>query len=475
MDELSFLDATAQAGLIRRKEVTPTEMVDAAIGRIERLNPELNAIITPLFDRAREAAAAARVGATFAGVPFLLKDIAAEYGGTPLSEGSAFLADNYISPGDSELVRRYRNAGLIILGKTNTPEFALMPTTEPLRFGPCRNPWNTDLTTGGSSGGSAAAVASGMVAAAHANDGGGSTRVPASCCGLVGLKPTRGRNSLGPEIGDVASGLLCEHVVTRSVRDSAAILDATAGPVPGDPYNPAAPERPFAEEVGRAPERLRIGLGTEPLTGEPAHADCVAAAESAARLCEELGHDVLLASPSVDSKCLFKAFGNVWAGFLAWSVRDWARRSGRTPEEPLFEPATWRTYLHGERLTSSGYLLAVQDVQRASRDFAALFNDCDVWLTPTLAQPPVPLGYFDYTPEARDQHIARLGEYTGFTLIANASGHPAISLPLHWNEDNLPIGVQLLGRYGDEATLIRLAGQLEQARPWSKRRPPIRA
>jgi amidase len=475
MDELAFLDATAQAELVRGGEVTPVEMVDAAIERIERLNPELNAVITPLYDLAREAASVVNVNAPFAGVPFLLKDIVAEYEGTPLSEGSALLAGHYISPKDSELVRRYREAGLIILGKTNTPEFALMPTTEPRQFGASRNPWNTNMTTGGSSGGSTAAVAAGMVAAAHANDGGGSIRVPSSCCGLVGLKPTRGRNSQGPEYGDVASGLLCDHVVTRSVRDSAAILDATAGPLSGDPYYPTPPERPFAEEVGRKPDRLRIGLGTVPLNGAPTHPDCVAAAESAANLCEELGHDVVEASPTVDSKQLFKSFGNVWAGFLCWAVKDWARRSGRPIDEAFFEPATWRTYLHGERLTSGDYLIAVQDLQKASRDTAAFFGDYDIWLTPTLAQPPVPLGYFDYTPETRDQHIARLGEYTGFTLIANASGQPGISLPLHWNDDDLPIGVQLLGRYGDEATLIRLAAQLEEARPWSERRPPVSA
>ena len=475
MDELGFLDATAQADLVRRKEVSPTEMVEFAIDRIERLNPELNAVITPLFDRARKAAAETCLDAPFAGVPFLLKDIAAEYAGTPISEGSALLAGHYISPQDSELVRRYRAAGLIILGKTNVPEFALMPTTEPRQFGATRNPWNTTMTAGGSSGGSTAAVASGMVAVAHANDGGGSIRVPSSCCGLVGLKPTRGRNSQGPEVGDVANGLLCDHVVTRSVRDSAAILDATAGPLPGDPYNPTPPERPYAEEVARAPQRLRIGLGTVALNGTPAHPDCVAAAESAAKLCEDLGHDVVEASPSVDSRRLFKAFGNVWAGFLCWAVKDWARRSGRTPEEALFEPATWRTFLHGERQSSGDYLLAVQNLQRASREAAGFFNDYDIWLTPTLAQPPVPLGYFDYTRETRDQHIARLGEYTGFTLIANASGQPGISLPLHWNDDNLPIGVQLLGRYGDEATLLRLAGQLEQARPWLDRRPPVGA
>lgn len=473
MDELAFLDATAQAALVRKKEVTAAEMVDAAIDRIERLNPELNAVITPLYERAQEAAAEAPIDAPFAGVPFLLKDIVAEHEGTPLSEGSALLAGHYTSPSDSELVRRYREAGLIILGKTNTPEFALMPTTEPRQFGPCRNPWNTSMTAGGSSGGSTAAVASGMVAAAHANDGGGSIRVPSSCCGLVGLKPTRNRNSLGPAYGDVANGLLCEHVVTRSVRDSAAILDVTAGPLAGDPYAPALPKRSYAEEAARAPGRLRIGLGTMPLVGEPAHADCVAAAESAAKLCEELGHEVVEASPSVDGRRLFKAFGNVWAGFLCWAVKDWARRSDRKIDESRFEPATWRTYLHGERLTSGDYLIAVQDMQSAGRDASLFFRDFDLWLTPTLAQPPVPLGYFDYTPELRDQHIARLGEYTGFTLIANASGQPGISLPLYWNDDSLPIGVQLLGRYGDEATLIRLAAQLEEARPWSQRRPLV--
>ena len=473
MDELAFLDATAQADLVRRKELTPTELVDAAIARIEQLNPTLNAVITPLYERAREAAAGASTDTVFAGVPFLLKDHVAEYAGTPLSEGSAFLADHYVSTQDSELVRRYLHAGLIVLGKANTSEFGLMPTTEPKRFGVCRNPWNTERTTGGSSGGSAAAVAAGMVAAAHANDGGGSTRVPASCCGVVGLKPTRGRNSFAPGYGDLAGGLLCDHVVTRSVRDSAAILDATAGPVPGDPYWPSPPERHFADEIERPPERLRIGLGTVPLTGLPAHTDCVAAAESTARLCEELGHEVTEASPSLDRERLFKAFGDVWIALLCFAIKDCARRSGREPEEKYFEPVTWRMYLGGQRRSSGDYLLAIQDLQQVSREAAGFFTDYDVWLTPTLAQPPVPLGYFDYSPETRDQHVARLAEYTGFTLIANATGQPAISLPLHWNEDGLPIGVQLLGRYGDEATLLRLAAQLEQARPWSQRQPPL--
>ena len=471
MHELAFIDATAQADLVRRKEISAAELVEFAITRIEQLNPVLNAVITALYDQARDAVTRVDPSAPLAGVPFVLKDLVAELAGAPLSEGSHFLAD-YVSHYDSELVRRFRQAGLVVVGKSNTPEFGLMPTTEPARFGATRNPWDTRLTAGGSSGGSAAAVASGMVAIGHANDGGGSIRVPASCCGVVGLKPSRGRNSLGPGYGDVASGLLCEHVHTRSVRDTAAVLDATAGPAPGEPYWPAAPERPYAEEVKHEPERLRISFSTQPLTGARAHADCVAGAESIARLCQELGHEVTEDSPKVDGERLFKAFGTRWIGFLTWAVNDWARRLGREPSKDLLEPATWRMYRNGLKQTSADYLLAVQDLQLISRDVAGLFDCYDVWLTPTLAQPPVALGYFDYAPDRRAVHLQRLGEYTGFTLIANTTGQPAISLPLHWTDTGLPIGIQLTGRYGDEASLLRLAGQLERARPWAGRRPP---
>ena len=471
MHELAFIDATAQADLVRRKEISAAELVEFAITRIEQLNPVLNAVITALYDQARDAVTRVDPSAPLAGVPFVLKDLVAELAGAPLSEGSHFLAD-YVSHYDSELVRRFRQAGLVVVGKSNTPEFGLMPTTEPARFGATRNPWDTRLTAGGSSGGSAAAVASGMVAIGHANDGGGSIRVPASCCGVVGLKPSRGRNSLGPGYGDVASGLLCEHVHTRSVRDTAAVLDATAGPAPGEPYWPAVPERPYTEEVKHEPERLRISFSTQPLTGAHAHADCVAGAESIAGLCQELGHEVTEDSPKVDGERLFKAFGTRWIGFLTWAVKDWARRLGREPSEDLLEPATWRMYRNGLKQTSADYLLAVQDLQLISRDVAGLFDRYDVWLTPTLAQPPVALGYFDYAPDRRAVHLQRLGEYTGFTLIANTTGQPAISLPLHWTDTGLPIGIQLTGRYGDEASLLRLAGQLERARPWAGRRPP---
>ncbi|MCH7695854.1 MAG: amidase [Proteobacteria bacterium] len=473
MNNIAFMDATAQADLVRRKEISAVELVNAAIERIERLNPKINAVTMPFFELAQKAAANASTDAVFAGVPFLLKDLVSEYAGTPRTDGSAFPAGHYISTEDCELVRRYKQAGLIILGKTNSSEFGLVPTTEPKHYGPTRNPWDTSLGTGGSSGGSSAAVATGMVAAAHANDGGGSIRIPASCCGLVGLKPTRGRNSLAPNYGDIAGGIICEHVVTRSVRDSAAILDATAGPMPGEPYAPIAPERPYIEQLGRNPGRLRIGLGTVPLSGNPAHPDCIAAVESTARLCEELGHDVEVQSPQIDGQRMLKAFGAVLINYLCWSIKSWGQTTGHTPLAEHFEPMTWKMFQSGMRQTSGDYLMAMQELQQINRGISRFFIDYDVWLTPTLAVPPVPLGYFEYSSDTRDQYFARLAEFTGFTLIANATGQPGISLPLHWNDDGLPIGVHFTGRYGDEATLISLAAQLEQARPWSDRRPPL--
>lgn len=478
MDDFAFIDATEQAALVRRGEVSPAELVETAIARIESLNPALNAVIHSLFEQARETALAPAAG-PFSGVPMVLKDLAAECQGAPLADGSGFAAGRYVSSADSELVHRYKTAGFVILGKTNTSEFGLLPTTEPEYFGPTRNPWDTSRGAGGSSGGSAAAVAAGMVSVGHASDGGGSIRIPASCCGLVGLKPTRGRNSLAPGIGDIAGGIIHEHVVTRSVRDSAAILDVSSGPVPGDPYFPVPPERPFSKEVGREPKRLRIGLGTLPLTGTPVHPECIAAAQATAFLCEELGHDVTEASPTVDRHQLFKSFGLVMTAYLGWTVSAWERRTGRAPTEEDFELATWRMYQNSLAQSGGDYLLAWQDLQKSCRAFAGFFTDHDIWLTPTLAQPPVPLGYFDYTRETHEQYIAHLGDFTGFTLIANATGQPAISLPLHWTQGEpgggLPVGVQLTGRYGDEATLLRLAAQLEQARPWIHRRPGIHA
>ena len=361
-DEVAWLDATAQAELVRTKEVTPAELVADAIARMEALNPQLNAIIHELYDRARAEAAGTLPDGPFRGVPFLLKDLGAELAGTPFSEGLAFAGD-YRSTVTQELTQRFIDAGFVICGKTNTPELGILPTAEPRRFGPSRNPWHTAHSTGGSSGGSAAAVASGMVPAAHANDGGGSIRIPASCCGLVGLKPTRGRNSLAPQYGDLMGGLVCEHVVTRSVRDSAAILDATAGPVPGDPYW-APPRRgpSFAAALAAPPQRLRIAVLTASPTGSDVHPDCIAAAQAAAALCESLGHHTMEASLDVDGDAFIADFVNVWAAGNAWAVADWEARLGRAAGEGDLEPLSWALVAIGRSLNAAQYLRAVAGV-----------------------------------------------------------------------------------------------------------------
>lgn len=475
MDPFAFLDATAQAELVRRKEVKPIELMEAAIERIERLNPEINAVVTPMYDLARTAAAGALPDGPFAGVPFLLKDLLAEYAGVPLTEGSTFLAGHYVPDNDSELVARYKRAGLIAVGKTNTPEFGILPTTEPRLFGPSRNPWDRSRTTGGSSGGSAAAVAAGLVPMAHGNDGGGSIRIPASCCGVFGLKPTRARNPLGPRFGDMFSGLVCEHALTRSVRDSAALLDATAGPDVGDPYCAPPPARPFLAEVGANPGRLRIAFTAVASNGAPVHADCVRAVQDAAALCAGLGHEVVEAAPVLDEEVLTQTFITLWSAGCAWSIDDWARLTGRTPTAELFEPLTWALAEMGRMNTAPEYLLAVQDLQRQAREVARFFVEYDVWLTPTLAEPPLPLGSFDPTPDNPLNGLWRSATFVPFTPITNVTGQPAMSVPLYWNAEGLPIGTHFVGRFGDESTLFRLAAQLEAARPWAGRRPPVSA
>ena len=475
MDPFANLDALAQADLVRRGEVTPLELVEAAIRRAERLNPQLNAVVTPMYDEARRLAAGRLPAGPFVGVPFLLKDLLAEYAGVPLSEGSAFLAKRYTPTEDSDLVARQRRAGLVVIGKTNTPELGIVPTTEPRLFGPARNPWNIGRTPGGSSGGSAAAVAARIVPMAHANDGGGSIRIPAACCGLFGLKPTRGRNPLGPAYGDMFSGLVAEHAVTRSVRDSAALLDATAGPALGDPYHAPAPAGPYAAEVGRPLGRLRIAFTRVAPSGVAVHADCVAAVEDAARLAESLGHHVVEGAPPLDGERLTPAFFTLWAAGCAWSVADWGRRIGQTPAAEHFEPLTWALAEMGARRSATDYLLAVQDLQRVARDVARFFETVDVWLTPTLAEPPLPLGSFDPTPDDPIRGLRRSATFVPFTPIVNATGQPAMSTPLYWNSAALPIGTHWVARFGDEATLFRLAAQLEAARPWADRRPPVAA
>jgi len=460
------MDATAQAELVRGGEATPVELVEAAIERIERLNPAINAVVTPMFDIALETARRDLPPGPFTGVPFLLKDLSASWAGVRMTGGSAFLAD-FVPQVDSELVKRLKRAGFIVVGKTNTPELGIPPTTEPRLFGPCRNPWDPTRTAGGSSGGSAAAVAAGMVPAAHGNDGGGSIRIPASCCGVFGLKPTRGRNPLGPSFGDVMGGLVADHALTLTVRDSAAILDATAGPDVGDPYFASPPARPFHDEVGAPPGRLRIGFSDVSPLGGPVHPECRGAVRAAAALCEELGHTVVEAAPAFDASRYLTLFSAVWAAGCAWSVDGLALVTGKRPAAEEFEPLTWALYERGKAVGGAEYLLALQGLQQVGRRVAAFFLEHDLWLSPTLAEPPFELGTLDYPADRLEDAIRRAFAFTPFTSLFNVTGQPAMSVPLHWTEAGLPIGVQFAARYADEATLFRLAAQLEEARPWA--------
>jgi amidase len=472
--ELATLDTTAQADLVRRGEVTAVELTEAAIESIEKLNPILNAVVTPMFERGLDDARAG-VRGPLAGVPYLVKDLIVEVAGVRFTEGSVFLRDN-VSTFDSELVLRLRHAGLIILGKTNTPEFGMAPATEPVLFGPTRNPWDSDRSTSGSSGGSAAAVASGMVPAAHANDLGGSIRYPASACGLFGLKPTRGRNPLGPEYGDAVSGWGVEHALTRSVRDSAALLDATSGPALGDPYAAPSPARPFTQEVSIDPGRLRIGFTGRTPEGNAGHPDCVAAVRDAAALCESLGHEVVEADLPGLTPEIGSAIGTVFTAATAWIVAYWIRKLGREPAAEELDPLTRAYWEVGRNTTAADYLLAIEDCQAFTRVVARFLTDVDVWMTPTLSTPPLAIGEIVSTVEEPMRALERGGPTVAYAgVVANMTGNPAMSVPLWWNGDGLPIGVHFLGRFGEEVTLIRLASQLEAARPWSHRRPPLTA
>jgi amidase len=469
MNDYERHDGLALADLVRRREVSPRELLDAAMQRIERDNPRLNAVVTHLHESAREAVDRGLPDGPFTGVPFLVKELVASVAGTPTTFASRLYASN-LPAADSEIVARFRRAGLVIVGKTNSPEFGLSPTTESLLYGVTRNPWRSDLAPGGSSGGSAAAVAAGMVPVAHATDGGGSIRVPASACGLFGLKPTRARITAGPEGGEGLSGLAAQHVVSRSVRDSAAMLDAIAGPMAGDPYAAPPPARPWLRETDAEPGRLRIAFAKKAPNGVPVDPACVAAVEDAARLCESLGHHVEEASPEHDAQALEHAFRMV---FSANTMANIARATGGAMPEPgLVEPLTRALAERGRSVSAADYVLGIHAMHRQARRIAAFFQRHDAWLTPTLAQPPRPIGFFDIRSTDVDEWLARLSGFVPFTYPFNATGQPAASVPLHWSDDGLPIGVQFAARYGDEALLFRLAAQLERARPWFDRRPP---
>jgi amidase len=476
MTDLSRLDATAQAELVRSGEASPAELVDTAIARIEERNPELNAVIHPLFEKARAAAAGELPDGPFRGVPMLVKDLSCYTAGDPVHEGMAFLKNaGYTSDHDMELATRFRRAGFVICGRTNTPELGIVPTTEPLAYGPTRNPWDRERSPGGSSGGSAAAVASGMVPLAHANDGGGSIRIPASQCGLVGLKPSRARVPLGPDFGDVMGGIVAELVVTRSVRDTAAVLDAVAGPEPGDPYGIAPPARPYAEEVSEDPGKLRIGLMTTPPGGQfPAHDESVAGARAAAQLLESLGHDVEESHPvALDDPDYIPMFLVRWTAGVAWNLDHWAGKTGREIRPDDVEPCTWALAGQGRSHTAAAYLAAVEFAQVAARKVASWWHDdgFDLLLTPTTGEPATRLGEFDAPPDNPVAPILRAIPLATFTAGFNATGQPAISLPLHQTADGLPVGVQLVAAFGREDLLLRVAAQLEQAAPWADRVP----
>jgi amidase len=474
MNDVAFLDATAQAELVRKKQIKPAELLDGAIERIERLNPTLNAVIRPMYDEAKKTIAAGLPEGPFTGVPFVLKDLGAMYAGVPQSMSTALLKDA-VSPIDSELTRRYKAAGLVICGKTNTPEFGLVPTTEPRLWGASHNPWDTSRSTGGSSGGSAAAVASGMVPFAHANDGGGSIRIPASCCGLFGLKPTRARITAGPLIGDIMSGLVNEHCVSRSVRDSAALLDATQGSMPGDPYVAPRPDRPYLQEVGADTGHLRIAFTKKTFNGVTLHPDAIAAVEDAARLCQDLGHEVEEAAPMVDGAALIQTFTDLWAAGNVWSIDLIARLTGKKPTADDFEILTWALYEAGQKVTAGQYLEAISQLQMLGRTAAQFHQRYDIFLTPTLAAPPVELGYLESTPEQPMLAFERAIDYVPYTPVQNVTGQPAMSVPLYWTKDGLPLGAHFIAAYNGEATLFRLAAQLEEARPWANKRPPVSA
>ncbi|MCB9569025.1 MAG: amidase [Myxococcales bacterium] len=485
-------DALGLAELVARGEVHPRELVEACLARIDEHNPGVGAVVRRFDERARASAEGPLPDGPFRGVPFLVKDLLADVAGEPTSRGSRFFAAD-VAAQDSELVRRFRRSGVILVGKTNTPEFGLTPTTEPALFGPTRNPWDRRRIAGGSSGGSAAAVATRMVPFASGGDGGGSIRIPASCCGLFGLKPTRARNPTGPIAAEHWRGLVVEHVLTRSVRDSAAMLDATHGPDAGALTVAPPPLRPFLDEVGAPPGRLRIAFTREPLLGDTLDPECARAVDDAVKLLGELGHEVIEARPQLDRQRFSEAFHTVLCGEVAAGIAEGERRLGRRARPADFEAATWVLGLLGRTLRAYHLSLALSELQAIARGVSAFFEDVDLLLTPTLGAPPAPLatllpkgaeeaflrvagklraGRLLDLIGALPQTAAKIFRFTPFTPIFNVTGQPAMSVPLHWSAEGLPIGVQFVGRFGDEATLLRLAGQLEEARPWAGRRPP---
>jgi amidase len=491
--EYDDLDGLAMAALVRQRQVTATELLAEAIARLERVNPLLNAVVTPLYEQGQSAAAGPLPDGPFRGVPFLLKDLGLALAGAPLSFGSRFLA-GFHPVIDSTLVERYRRAGLVVFGKTNTPEFGLTPYTESALFGPARNPWAHDHTPGGSSGGAAVAVAARVVPLAHASDGGGSIRIPASCCGLFGMKPTRGRMPVGPDRSEIWGGLSIDHVLTRSVRDSAAMLDATAGADHVARHHAPLPVRPFSDEVGAPPGRLRIALTTRPhLSTRPVDADCAAAVEDTGKLLADLGHDVEEAALPIDAESFARDFLVLVCVEMATVAVQVVAAMGRRPRRNEIEVDSALSMIIGRQQSAIGYAMARDRLNATARRISTFFERFDVLVSPTLARPPFPigtlrargaeawarrvvvaarLGWVLRLPGVLRASTRRLFDFAAFTPVANVTGQPSMSVPLHWNAAGLPIGTMFTARFGAEAILFRLAAQLESARPWRDRRPP---
>lgn len=490
-DDYVSRDALGLAALVKAGEVSASELADTAIAQIEAHNPALNAVIRKRYDIARTEALAVDKAAPFAGVPFLVKDIVAAIAGQPTGAGNRVCA-GIVRDHDSELVRRYRAAGFVMLGQTNTPEFGLTPYTEPQAFGPTRNPWSPAHSPGGSSGGSAAAVAARMLPLASASDGGGSIRIPAACCGLFGLKPSRGLTPTGPDYGEYWSGAAIEHAVSRSVRDSAAMLDATAGVDPGAPYAAPVQAGTYLDAAAKPPGRLRIALSSAPLLGGHAiHPDCVNAVKTTGKLLASLGHDVEEATPPVEPEAWAMAFVTVLGAELRNELDLVGEMAGRSLTPADTEVLTFGLGLLGRSLSATAYVRAKLTLQLAARKIAPFFEKYDVLVTPTLATPPIVIGALQPTAVERalfsvinalraswavnallETMASKTFDYIPFTPLFNATGQPAMSVPLVWNAEGLPIGVQFVSKLGADGLLLSLAGQLEQAQPWWGRVPP---
>lgn len=467
--EYENYDAIGLAELIRNGEITAQEVLEAAIARCEARNPALNAVVQELYDHGREMAARDLPSGPLAGVPYLIKDLGAAIAGTPTTGGSKFMED-VVPHADSETVVRLKAAGMSIFGKTNTCEFGMSITCEPQFYGPTKNPWDGDVTPGGSSGGAASAVAARILPAAHASDGFGSIRVPASCCGLVGLKPTRGRNSFAPGLGERMGGIVAEHTVSITVRDHAAILDATAGPAPGDPYFAPPPARTFLSEALTEPGILRIAVSSGGATGAKTDGEHARVLDETAKVLVDLGHHVEEADPPLDNDEMQEIFRTLMASNAAQTIRLHPTK-GRLPVEGEIEKVVAATAEKGESVTGYDVFLAQGRMHTAGRRMAAFHEQYDVLLTPGLGHMPPKLGWLDMMMDDADEYWDRVAAFSPFTVWFNLTGAPAISLPVGMTDEGFPVSVQAVGRYADEATLFRLSAQLEQAMPWRGRRP----